>query len=59
MNSTRRNRSADRTGIKVLYMSGHTEAAIQQRSAYEPGAVLIDKPFTLAQLAGRMWNHVW
>ena len=39
-----------RADIKVLYMSGYTEAAIQRSGDYEAGATLIQKRFTVAQL---------
>jgi CheY-like chemotaxis protein len=39
-----------RPGIKVLYMSGYTDAAIDHHGTLEPGTHLITKPFSLTDL---------
>jgi PAS domain S-box-containing protein len=36
--------------IKVLYMSGYTDGAISERSALEPGAAFLEKPFAFGRL---------
>ncbi len=43
-----------RPGIKILYMSGYTDRAIVHHGVLETGAVLLQKPFTLATLASRI-----
>jgi two-component system cell cycle sensor histidine kinase/response regulator CckA len=43
-----------RPGIRVLYMSGHTEDSIAQSGLVEPGALLISKPFTQESLARKL-----
>jgi two-component system cell cycle sensor histidine kinase/response regulator CckA len=43
-----------RPGIKILYMSGYTDRAIVHHGVLESGAVLLQKPFTLATLASRI-----
>jgi CheY-like chemotaxis protein len=42
------------TGLKVLYMSGYAEEAIQRQGILPAGGALLDKPFTAQQLAGRV-----
>ena len=37
---------ADRTSVRVLYMSGYTETVILHHGALEPGLAFIQKPFT-------------
>jgi PAS domain S-box-containing protein len=37
---------ADRTSVRVLYMSGYTETAILRNGVLEPGLAFIQKPFT-------------
>jgi len=39
-----------RPGIKILYMSGYTDAAIDNHGTLDPGTYLIAKPFSLADL---------
>ena len=46
--------NAIRPGIKVLYMTGYTDQAIVRRGALAAGAVLLQKPFTLATLASKL-----
>jgi hypothetical protein len=41
-------------GIKVLFMSGYAEDAIARHGVLEPDAVLIQKPFSPDQLAGKV-----
>jgi hypothetical protein len=41
-------------GMKVLFMSGYTDDAIQHHGGLEKSAELIQKPFTPAQLANRV-----
>ncbi len=43
-----------RPGIKILYMSGYTDRAIVHHGILETGAVLLQKPFTLATLASKI-----
>jgi two-component system cell cycle sensor histidine kinase/response regulator CckA len=40
-----------RSGARVLYMSGHTEHAVIQGSALEPGVNFLQKPFSPSDLA--------
>ncbi len=40
-----------RPGLRVLYMSGYTDGAIQHHGVLEEGAVLLEKPFTGEKLA--------
>jgi two-component system, cell cycle sensor histidine kinase and response regulator CckA len=43
-----------RPEIKVLYMSGYTDQAIMHQGVLQNGAVLLQKPFTLAALATKL-----
>jgi CheY-like chemotaxis protein len=43
-----------RPEIKVLYMSGYTDQAIMHQGVLQDGAVLLQKPFTLATLASKL-----
>ncbi len=43
-----------RPEIKVLYMSGYTDQAIMHQGVLQTGAVLLQKPFTLAVLASKL-----
>lgn len=43
--------AAIRPGLKVLFMSGYTGDAMEQRGHLAPDARLLPKPFTLAQLS--------
>jgi len=43
-----------RPGIKVLYMSGYTEQAVNQQGALGDDAILLQKPFTLPVLASKL-----
>jgi len=46
--------TAIRPAIKVLYMTGYTDQAIVHRGTLTAGAVLLQKPFTLATLASKL-----
>jgi PAS domain S-box-containing protein len=43
-----------RPEIKVLYMSGYTDQAIMHQGVLQSGAILLQKPFTLAALASKL-----
>jgi PAS domain S-box-containing protein len=43
-----------RPSIKILYMTGYTDHAIVHHGILENGAVLLQKPFTLATLASKL-----
>jgi two-component system, cell cycle sensor histidine kinase and response regulator CckA len=43
-----------RPGIKVLYMSGYTDQAVVHHGILEGDVALLQKPFTLATLAGKL-----
>jgi YesN/AraC family two-component response regulator len=43
-----------RPEIKVLYMSGYTDQAIMHQGVLQEGAILLQKPFTLATLASKL-----
>ena len=43
-----------RPEIKVLFMSGYTDQAIMHQGVLQAGAVLLQKPFTLATLATKL-----
>jgi CheY-like chemotaxis protein len=43
-----------RPRLKILYMSGYTDAALQSHGALAPGVDLIEKPFSLEVLAARV-----
>jgi two-component system, cell cycle sensor histidine kinase and response regulator CckA len=45
---------AIRPEIKTLYMSGYTDQAIVHQGILETGAILLQKPFTLAALASKL-----
>jgi CheY-like chemotaxis protein len=38
--------AADRPGLRVLFMSGYAEPALGAGWSLEPGAILLEKPFT-------------
>jgi len=46
--------STERSGIKVLYMSGYTENAIGRNGTLEEGISLLQKPFTLPALKNKV-----
>jgi CheY-like chemotaxis protein len=41
-------------GLRVLYMSGYTDAAITQQGILEPGTAFLSKPFTPDALARKL-----
>ncbi len=43
-----------RSGIKVLYMSGYTADALGEQGILAEGIERIEKPFTPAELAGKV-----
>ena len=43
-----------RPGIRVIFMSGYTEAATLERAQLEPDAVLLSKPFSIETLAAKI-----
>ncbi|MBI1786876.1 MAG: PAS domain S-box protein [Acidobacteria bacterium] len=43
-----------RPGLKVLYMSGYTDDAIDRHGVLEPGTAFIQKPFSLIALAQKV-----
>ena len=43
--------AADRPGLRVMYMSGYSEGQTAERISLGTGAVLLQKPFTLAELS--------
>ncbi len=45
---------AKRPGIRVIFMSGYTEAATLERAQLEPGSVLLSKPFSIEALASKI-----
>jgi two-component system cell cycle sensor histidine kinase/response regulator CckA len=45
---------ASRDGIKVLYMSGYSDAAVVQRGLLEPGTAFIQKPFRAQELTEKV-----
>lgn len=47
-------RMRERERMKVLYMSGYTEKALQQQGALRPETILLQKPFTADALARKV-----
>jgi len=43
-----------RPGIKIIYMSGYTDQAVVHHGILQNDAVLLQKPFTLMTLAGKL-----
>jgi PAS domain S-box-containing protein len=43
-----------RPGIKIIYMSGYTDQAVVHHGILENDAILLQKPFTLMTLAGKL-----
>ena len=41
-------------GLRVLYMSGYTDDALGHHGMLEPGLTLLQKPFSVADLAGKI-----
>jgi CheY-like chemotaxis protein len=46
--------AADRSGMRVLFMSGHAEKRIVHHGILEPGIAFIEKPFTAEDLAAKV-----
>jgi two-component system, cell cycle sensor histidine kinase and response regulator CckA len=46
--------SSSRDGLKVLYMSGYSDAAVVQRGLLEPGTAFIQKPFRAQELTEKI-----
>ena len=46
--------AASRAGIKLLYMSGYTDALVTQHGILNPGTQLLEKPFTRDSLLSRV-----
>jgi CheY-like chemotaxis protein len=44
---------ADRPELKVLYITGYAEEAIERQGSLPAGGALLEKPFTARQLADR------
>jgi len=49
-----RHLAAKRPGLRILYMSGHTDEAIMAPSVFERGTAFIQKPFTPDALARKV-----
>jgi len=47
-----------RPGLRILYMSGYTGNALGHRGLLEPGAILLEKPFTRDALARKVREAV-
>jgi CheY-like chemotaxis protein len=43
-----------RPGIKTLYMSGYAADVVARRGMLEPGAMFLQKPFTLRTIADKV-----
>jgi FixJ family two-component response regulator len=43
-----------REGVKVLYMSGHSDLAVVRRGLLEPGTGFIQKPFRARELTDKV-----
>jgi len=48
--------SAIRPSIRVLYMSGYAQPVLASQGTLDPGVILIEKPFTEADLLDRVRN---
>ena len=46
--------AAMRTGIKILYMSAHTEDTVMDLDMLVPGTAFIEKPFSPEELASKV-----
>ena len=43
--------AADRPGMRILFMSGYTDGALEPRGALAPNTPFVAKPFTMVALA--------
>lgn len=43
-----------RPGLKVLFTTGYSAAAAQRNDATDPQSPLLGKPYTLAELGGKL-----
>ena len=43
-----------RSGIRVLYISGYAQAVLGSQGTLDPGVVLLEKPFSEAQLLAKV-----
>jgi two-component system cell cycle sensor histidine kinase/response regulator CckA len=43
-----------RAGLRVMFMSGYSSEAVATHGALSPGAVLLQKPFSVEELVGRL-----
>jgi len=43
-----------RSGMKVLYTSGYTDDAIAHHGVLDEGTAFVNKPFTAAELLGKV-----
>ena len=43
-----------RTGIRVVFMSGYSAEAVATHGVLSPGAAFLQKPFSVAELVGRL-----
>ena len=45
---------ADRPELRILFMSGYADEAVNRNGTLEPGAAFLEKPFTAAALATKI-----
>jgi DNA-binding response OmpR family regulator len=46
--------SADRDGLRVLFVSGYTDEEVIRRGELQPGSLFLKKPFTPDSLAAKV-----
>jgi DNA-binding response OmpR family regulator len=44
----------ERTGLRVMFMSGYSDEAVATQGALSPGAAFLQKPFSVEELVGRL-----
>ncbi len=49
----------DQPGLRVLYITGYAEEAVERQGALPAGGALLEKPFTAQQLAERVRGRRW